>query len=53
MQREDRFVYFTAIDISVENGAGINEREFVKELMIHQSGQVVCVALSCKSAEIL
>lgn len=43
MQKERRFVYFTAVDISVDDGAGINEREFVRELQRSYGDQCVCV----------
>lgn len=40
---KDKFVYITAIDISIDNGAGINEREFVKELLRNHSDKVLCI----------
>lgn len=43
MSAKNKFAYITAIDISVDNGAGINEREFVKELMLHHNDEIVCV----------
>ncbi|MGH7507828.1 MAG: hypothetical protein ACRELX_19400, partial [Longimicrobiales bacterium] len=38
------FVYITEFDISVDNGPGINERQFVAVLRKNHAGQVVCVA---------
>ena len=38
-----RFVYLTEVDISVDNGPGINEREFVSALLRRHRDEVVCV----------
>lgn len=38
-----RFVYITEADVSVDNGPGINEREFVAALLRRHGDQVVCV----------
>jgi glycosyltransferase involved in cell wall biosynthesis len=41
--RADRFVYLTEVDISVDNGPGINEREFVSALLRRHGDEVVCI----------
>jgi len=41
--RRGRFVYLTEVDISVDNGPGINEREFVSALLSRHGDEVVCV----------
>lgn len=38
-----KFAYMAAIDISIDNGSGINEREFVSELIRHYGDEIVCV----------
>ena len=38
-----RFVYVTEVDVSVDNGRGINEREFVKVLLEQYAREVTCV----------
>ena len=38
-----RFIYITEYDISIDNGPGINEREFVKSLYKELKEQIVCV----------
>lgn len=38
-----RFVYLTEVDISIDNGPGINEREFVRGLLNRHGDDVVCV----------
>jgi glycosyltransferase involved in cell wall biosynthesis len=38
-----RFAYITAVDISIDDGPGINEREFVRQLVNHHGDEVVCV----------
>lgn len=41
-----RFLYVTEVDLSVDNGPGINEREFVQALTEHWPDVVTCVAPS-------
>ena len=36
-------VYITEIDISVDNGPGINEREFVRSVLCNCADEVVCI----------
>jgi glycosyltransferase involved in cell wall biosynthesis len=43
MNDKYRFVYTTETDLSVENGPGINEREFVDALIIEYGDQVRCI----------
>ncbi|MBU0506328.1 glycosyltransferase, partial [bacterium] len=43
MSKGHKFVYVTAVDISVNDGPGINEREFVKELLNNFDDSVTCV----------
>ncbi|MCD4692816.1 MAG: glycosyltransferase [Calditrichales bacterium] len=38
-----RFIYITEYDISIDNGPGINEREFIKALYKELEEQIVCV----------
>ncbi len=38
------FAYSTEVDISIDSGQGINEREFVQAVLNDLPGQVVCVA---------
>ena len=37
------FAYVTEVDVSVDNGRGINEREFVKILLEDYADEVTCV----------
>jgi glycosyltransferase involved in cell wall biosynthesis len=41
---ERHFIYVTETDLSVDNGPGINEREFVQALTDHWPDVVTCVA---------
>jgi len=41
---EAHFIYLAETDLSVENGHGINEREFVDAVMRHWPDEVSCVA---------
>lgn len=43
MHRKHRFAYIAEVDISVDDGPGINEREFVHELLERHDDEVVCV----------
>lgn len=38
------FLYITEADLSVDNGEGINEREFVRALLHNHQDEVLCVA---------
>jgi len=38
-----RFIYITEYDISIDNGPGINEREFINALYKELEEQIVCV----------
>ncbi|MBZ0108997.1 MAG: glycosyltransferase [Candidatus Scalindua rubra] len=38
-----KFVYTTEVDLSIENGQGINEREFITALLEDYSDQVICI----------
>jgi glycosyltransferase involved in cell wall biosynthesis len=38
-----RYAYITAVDISIDNGPGINEREFVKELLDSFGDRIICI----------
>jgi glycosyltransferase involved in cell wall biosynthesis len=40
---EGRYAYVTEVDISIDNGPGINEREFVAGLLSRHADEVVCV----------
>lgn len=42
MSSANRYAYITAVDLSIDNGPGINEREFVKELIAYYGDRVVC-----------
>lgn len=37
------FLYSTQVDLSIDNGPGISEREFVRTLLKDFGGQVICV----------
>ena len=37
------FLYVTEVDISIDNGPGINEREFVRALRAEYADEVICV----------
>ena len=39
-----QFIYVTEVDLSIDNGPGINERESVKALTDNFGSQVICVA---------
>jgi glycosyltransferase involved in cell wall biosynthesis len=43
MSSSYRYAYITAADLSIDNGPGINEREFVKQLISFYGNQVTCV----------
>lgn len=43
MKTNYKFAYITAVDISIDDGPGINEREFVKILLKDHSNSVVCI----------
>jgi len=38
-----RYAYITAVDLSIDNGPGINEREFVKELLASHGERIICI----------
>jgi glycosyltransferase involved in cell wall biosynthesis len=38
-----KFIYITEADISVDNGRGINEREFVQAMVRNHGDEVICV----------
>lgn len=39
-----KFVYIIEVDLSIDNGPGINERGFIDSLIKHHSQEVVCIA---------
>ena len=43
MHGKARFAYIAEVDISIDDGPGINEREFVHELLTNHPDEVVCV----------
>jgi glycosyltransferase involved in cell wall biosynthesis len=38
-----QFIYVTEVDLSIDNGPGINEREIVKSLLNKFGAQIICV----------
>jgi len=40
---KDKIVYSTEVDISIDNGPGINEREFINALLEKYSDQITCI----------
>ena len=38
-----KFIYATEVDISIDNGQGINEREFINALFKDHEQQVICI----------
>jgi glycosyltransferase involved in cell wall biosynthesis len=47
-----RFLYVTEVDLSEDNGPGINEREFVNALLRDDASEVVCLAPYPRNPEI-
>ncbi|SEA11120.1 Glycosyltransferase involved in cell wall bisynthesis [Desulfuromusa kysingii] len=43
MSSSYRYAYITAVDLSIDNGPGINEREFVKELLASYGERIICI----------
>jgi glycosyltransferase involved in cell wall biosynthesis len=39
-----KFLYITEADLSVDNGEGVNEREFVRALLVNHADETICVA---------
>jgi glycosyltransferase involved in cell wall biosynthesis len=38
------FLYITEADLSIDNGEGVNEREFVRALLLNHGDELICVA---------
>lgn len=47
---EVRFAFVAEVDISIDNGPGINEREFIRSLLENYPGQVTCFVPSLSRA---